>query len=296
MPLLQSIQPQVSGDQRTQKFAADVAKWMDTRRVGMRITTGAEVAGVRTITLQVIDRLSREPISGRWLVRWWIATTEWGQPGGDQDVAITTGTLVENTNDQIIEAATDDGGTLVFTLEIGAVGSRYVYIANLEELGSTGQMVSAGGGTVSAGGGSFAPDDAVYLLNSSDPDLPNGLVLTAGSNITLTPGAGTLTVASTASGGTTVQSGTATVDFGSPHEDGTATVTVTGQAWVTADSIITATAPAVASADHDAIDAALEGLTCHVGNIVAGTGFDITVSARNGTWGRFTIHWTGIDP
>lgn len=97
-------------------------------------------------------------------------------------------------------------------------------------------------------------------------------------------------------GGTTVRSGSVTVDFGSPHEGGTAVVTVTGQTWVTADAIITATAPAVASADHDAIDAALEGLTCHVGNIVAGTGFDITVSAREGTWGRFTIHWLGIDP
>ena len=56
MPLKQSIQPQASGDQRTQKFAADVAKWMDTRRVGMRITTGAEVAGVR--------RAMYEPIHG----------------------------------------------------------------------------------------------------------------------------------------------------------------------------------------------------------------------------------------
>jgi hypothetical protein len=97
-------------------------------------------------------------------------------------------------------------------------------------------------------------------------------------------------------GGTTVRSGTATVNFGTPREDGTATVTVTGQSWVTTDAIITATAPAVASADHDPDDAAVEGLTCHVGNIVAGTGFDITVSAREGTWGRFTIHWMGIDP
>jgi hypothetical protein len=175
MPLKQSIQPQASGDQRTQKFAADVAKWMDTRRVGMRITTGAEVAGVRSITLQVIDRLSREPISGRWLVRWWIATTEWGQPGGDQDVAITTGTLVENTDDQIIEAATDDGGTLVFTLEIGAVGSRYVYIANLEELDSTGQMVSAGGGTVSSGGVRLPPTTPSMFLVRPTRTSPTGL-------------------------------------------------------------------------------------------------------------------------
>jgi hypothetical protein len=225
-------------------------------------------------------------------VRWWIATTEWGQPGGDQDVAITTGTLVENTNDQIIEAATDDGGTLVFTLEIGAVGSRYVYIANLEELTSSGQVASAGGGTVSSGGGSFAPDDAVYLLNSSDPDLPNGLVLTAGSNITLTPGAGTLTVASTASGGTTVQSGTATVDFGSGEFQ--ATATVTGQAWVEADSAIMATVAAVATADHGEEDAALEGLTCYVGSLVVGVGFTIYVNAPAGTFGEFSIQWIGV--
>ena len=252
MPLKQSIQIPLANDARSvQRFALNVAQAVDVRRVAVRVTTGTESVGVRPVTLQVIDRLNRDPISGRWLIRFWISETEWGEPGGAQDVSITTGTLVSNDSDQVIEAATDDGGELVFDLEIASAGNRYVHIANLEELTSSGQVASAGGGSV-----------------TSDP----------------------------AAGGTTVHSGSATVDFGSPHEDATAVVTVTGQAWVTADAIITATAPAIASADHDADDAALEGLTCHVGNIVAGTGFDITVSARDTTWGRFTIQWTGIDP
>lgn len=296
MPLKQSIQiPLANSPNSVQKFALDVSQAMDVRRVAVRVSTGTESVGIRPVTLQVIDRLNREPIGGRWLIRFWISETEWGEPGGAQDVSITTGTLVSNDADRIIEAATDDGGELVFDLEVASAGNRYVHIANLEELESSGQVASAGGGTVTSGGGAFAPDDAEYVLGSADVDLPNGLVLTAGSNVTITPGAGTITIAAAASG-TMVRSGSATVDFGSPHEDGTATVTVTGQTWVTADSIITATAPAIASVDHDADDAALEGLTCHVGNIVVGTGFDITVSARDGTWGRFTIQWTGIDP
>ncbi|NBW21340.1 MAG: hypothetical protein EBR82_76620, partial [Caulobacteraceae bacterium] len=223
MPLKRTIHPyHTAPDQATRKFTADVAENFDNRRVSVRFTVGAETAGVRSITAQVIDRLNREPISGRWLLRFWYATTAWGSPGGNQNTAVTTGTMVENTDEQIIEAATDDGGTLVFTVTIADPGDRYIYLANLEELAST-------GGVSSAGGGSYVPP-------------------------TSSGGAGTV-----------VRSGTATVNFGSPHEDGTATVTVTGQTWVTADAIITATAPAVTSADHDPDDAAVEGLTCHVG-------------------------------
>ena len=158
MPLKQSIQPYTTtADTATRKFMADVAANFDNRRVSVRFTIGTESAGVRSITAQVIDRLNREPISGRWLLRFWYATAAWGEPDGEQNTTVTTGTLVENTNEQIIEAATDDGGELVFTCEIATAGDRYIYLANLEELVETGGVTSAGGGSytppTSGGGG-----------------------------------------------------------------------------------------------------------------------------------------------
>lgn len=103
-------------------------------------------------------------------------------------------------------------------------------------------------------------------------------------------------IAGGAGGGSTVYTGSATVDFGSPGEDGFATVAVTGQSWVTSDAIITATAAAITSADHDPDDAAVECLSCHVGTISVGSGFTISVGAPNGTWGRYTVQWMGVDP
>lgn len=92
--------------------------------------------------------------------------------------------------------------------------------------------------------------------------------------------------------GTSTESGSATVDFGSGEYQ--ASVTVTGQAWVTSASMILASVAAVATADHGAEDAALEGITCYVGDIVAGVGFTIYANAPLGTFGDFTINWLGV--
>lgn len=48
--------------------------------------------------------------------------------------------------------------------------------------------------------GAYAPTNAEYLVSTANPGLTNERVLTAGTGITLTPGAGTLTVSSTAGG------------------------------------------------------------------------------------------------
>lgn len=134
MPLKQSIQPQVSGDQRTQKFAADVAKWMDTRRVTATIAVSAESANLVTFTVSVVDRLGRAPLAGYWFVRLWLSTTATGGPSGTQTVAITTGTLIENTGDQIIDAITNSEGTLAFTVSIAGAATRYARVALIEEV------------------------------------------------------------------------------------------------------------------------------------------------------------------
>ena len=115
--------------------------------------------------MQVVDRLRRNPISGRWLIQFWVTETEWGEPGGDQAVTITQGTLVEDINDNLITAATQDGGLLQFTMDIAVAGSRYVYIANLEELTESGVISSSGGGGGSAVGSRVSLDIVRSLVS-----------------------------------------------------------------------------------------------------------------------------------
>lgn len=84
------------------------------------------------------------------------------------------------------------------------------------------------------------------------------------------------------------------VDFGwVPNtEDDDRTVTVTGETWVTADSPLSAILFG-STADHDAEDAMAEGMVVSIGNVVPGVGFDVSVHAPGGTWGRYNVLVTG---
>lgn len=83
-----------------------------------------------------------------------------------------------------------------------------------------------------------------------------------------------------------------TVDFGSTEGAGDASVDVAAT-WVTASSIIVVS-PGVASADHDAEDALLEGITASVTALSAGVGFTLTAHAPSGTWGRYNFNCAGL--
>lgn len=85
------------------------------------------------------------------------------------------------------------------------------------------------------------------------------------------------------------------VDFGfsAGNEGDIARTTVTGQAWVTASSVILCNPFAGATTDHSADDAIVEGLVAYAENIVAGVGFDVVAYAPKGSWGRYLINITG---
>ena len=107
----------------------------------------------------------------------------------------------------------------------------------------------------------------------------------------------TSAVPPTSSGGsgTTVYTAQGTVDFGfaSGEEGGDATVTISAT-WVMATSYIVCSPYAVATADHDADDYMVEGITAYAANLSSGVGFDIVAFAPNNTWGRYTINAQGI--
>lgn len=78
------------------------------------------------------------------------------------------------------------------------------------------------------------------------------------------------------------------------HQDATyVTKTVTGQAWVAADSYIECKVLGLTTADHTPEDAILEGVKFEINNIVVGTGFDIIGHAPEGTYGKYTIKCLG---
>lgn len=95
--------------------------------------------------------------------------------------------------------------------------------------------------------------------------------------------------------GSTVNASNATVDFGFANGDegDIATVTVTAT-WVLASSNIICVPYAVANADHDPEDYAVEGITAYAANLASGVGFDIIAMAPNNTWGRYSINAHGV--
>lgn len=95
--------------------------------------------------------------------------------------------------------------------------------------------------------------------------------------------------------GTTVNTVQSNVDFGfaTDQEGDIATVTISAT-WVMATSNIICMPYAVATADHDPEDYAIEGITAYAANFSSGVGFDIIAAAPNNTWGRYTINAHGI--
>ena len=81
----------------------------------------------------------------------------------------------------------------------------------------------------------------------------------------------------------------ATVDFGTGASDTSTTVVVTGQTWVTALSSISASFTGTR-----AEDAAVEGLTATIGDIVVGTGFTVYASSPLGSVGTYTVSCVGV--
>lgn len=87
---------------------------------------------------------------------------------------------------------------------------------------------------------------------------------------------------------------TGTVDFGfaSGQEGDVATVTIAAP-WITGATVLIA-GGGIATADHDIDDYAAEGIQFYPSNLVVGVGFDITATAPNGTWGRYTVNVIGV--
>lgn len=83
----------------------------------------------------------------------------------------------------------------------------------------------------------------------------------------------------TGGGGASGSSGVTTIDFGAFPGKSDTSVTITGQATITAESSVSAWLQSTDTADHSADEHWLETIQIAAGNISAATGF--TIYARN---------------
>ena len=157
-------------------------------------------------------------------------------------------------------------------LPLGAIAWPYAMPAVIEEPAS--------------GGGGGAPTNAQYVTLATNGTLTQERVLTAGTGITLTDGGagGNLTI--DAAGANTAL---VTVDFGTGAGDTSTTAAVTGLAWVTASSAITATVIGTR-----AEDAAVEELTLAIGDVVDGDGFTVYAASPLGSIDTYVVACVGV--
>lgn len=87
--------------------------------------------------------------------------------------------------------------------------------------------------------------------------------------------------------------GQAIVDFGGHPGDYEATIDITGQTGIVADSSTDAWVVAVASLDHTAEDHRYLATLCAIttGNIVPGVGFTVYAHSQEQLEGKITIQW-----
>ena len=153
-------------------------------------------------------------------------------------------------------------------------------------------VVNAGSGLT---GGGIASNGPVTV---SMPNVGPGAGTIGGSGqmitgITLDVQGRVTAASSGAAVSTTINLGTITVDFGSTMNI-SAKATVTGQAWVTSNSRITASFAPAGNSDHTAEDALVEDLNIQVDNLVPGVGFDVSVYSPLSSNRTYLLSWYGF--
>lgn len=120
--------------------------------------------------------------------------------------------------------------------------------------------------------------------------------IVAGTNITTSETATTITINSTGGGGGggSVNSGSVAIDFGATPGTNFVSVDVTGQATITGTSKVKAYRAIQATATHNEYEHIVVPLNLSVGNIVAGTGFTVYATTDLRLDGTFNINWEWV--
>lgn len=129
------LNPADPRDVRDQFRAVGRLLGIDRRRA--IVTWGDESADARACRVRVVDRVDA-PQAGRYLVLVWIATSEFGAPGGTQTFgSATAGTIVHTlTADKTVLVETGADGVASFPVTVTGAGTRYAQALCLGEIAS----------------------------------------------------------------------------------------------------------------------------------------------------------------
>ena len=105
------------------------------------ITAGAEAADTRTVTVQARDAVN-DNLAGRFLVRVWIATAEYGAPSAaGNTVSVTAGAEIESkTANADYHLISDAAGKVVLDVQVSGAATRYVLAEIDGRVYSSGQL------------------------------------------------------------------------------------------------------------------------------------------------------------
>jgi len=83
--------------------------------------------GTGSAAIQVADPWTGDPIAGRWRIRCWISTGDYGAPVAQTDFSVTTGTqLRQLTADADYEVISDETGKVVMNIDTAANATFYI--------------------------------------------------------------------------------------------------------------------------------------------------------------------------
>lgn len=218
-------------------------------------------------------------------VKGYYALGSGGGPGySDEEAQDAIGTI-------LVDSSTIDFTYSDATPSITAsVIDQSVTYAKLQNVSATARLlgrISLGAGTVEE----LTGTQLTTLLDAFTSTL-KGLVPPSGGGTTNFLRADG-TFAAPPSGGSAMSFGEATLNFGAAPGTNFVTTTVTGLAGILADSNVSAWLMGEPTADHNAYEHMFVPLRLVCGNIVAGTGFDITAVTDLRLTGTFKCRWMG---
>ncbi len=101
---------------------------------GVKISAADEAANARRFSFQVCNR-QRYDIKGRYVVRVWFSSTEYGGPTSGLTLAIATGTLSQTiTANQYLEVITSSAGLIEIDATIVGAATRYAHAVVVGEI------------------------------------------------------------------------------------------------------------------------------------------------------------------
>lgn len=106
------------------QFCREVAKKIGQPGLSVIASVAGQSAGARLVSFQVVNCVN-QPVTGRFLVHAYVATSAGGDPGGTQTVAFVTGDVLETLDPMVRwNVLTESDGTFSFTLTAAAGQTR----------------------------------------------------------------------------------------------------------------------------------------------------------------------------